>query len=166
MVRFTEPADRRYSKSVNRFVRPLYPDGLPTGQAVLTTGGNLPAKYVIHTVGPIYGRDPERESELLAACYQNSLNWHGSTRCRRSRFHPFQLALLVIQRLKPPKFLPPPSSNFYPRTSKSNRCDSSFSSKETRACFSSTRNSSRLSSFAELARTSQELCLDTVSMDF
>ena len=50
-----------------------YPDGLPTGQAVLTTGGNLPAKYVIHTVGPIYGRNPERESELLAACYQNSL---------------------------------------------------------------------------------------------
>jgi len=51
----------------------IYPDGLPTGQAVLTTGGNLPAKYVIHTVGPIYGRDPELESELLAACYQNSL---------------------------------------------------------------------------------------------
>ena len=50
-----------------------YPDGLPTGQAVLTTGGNLPAKYVIHTVGPIYGRESERESELLAACYQNSL---------------------------------------------------------------------------------------------
>jgi O-acetyl-ADP-ribose deacetylase (regulator of RNase III) len=51
----------------------VYPDGLPTGQAVITTGGNLPAKYVIHTVGPIYGRKPERESELLAACYQNSL---------------------------------------------------------------------------------------------
>jgi Predicted phosphatase homologous to the C-terminal domain of histone macroH2A1 len=51
----------------------LYPDGLPTGQAVLTTGGNLPAKYVIHTVGPIYGREPERDSELLADCYQNSL---------------------------------------------------------------------------------------------
>lgn len=50
-----------------------YPDGLPTGEAVLTTGGNLSAKYVIHTVGPIYGREPERESELLAACYQNSL---------------------------------------------------------------------------------------------
>jgi O-acetyl-ADP-ribose deacetylase len=50
-----------------------YPDGLPTGHAVLTTGGNLPAKYVIHTVGPIYGREPERESELLAACYRNSL---------------------------------------------------------------------------------------------
>ncbi len=50
-----------------------YPDGLPTGQAVLTTGGNLYAKYVIHTVGPIYGHQPERQSELLAACYQNSL---------------------------------------------------------------------------------------------
>ena len=54
-----------------------YPDGLPTGQAVLTTGGNLPAKYVIHTVGPIYGRDPDRDSELLAACYQNSLTLAG-----------------------------------------------------------------------------------------
>jgi O-acetyl-ADP-ribose deacetylase (regulator of RNase III) len=51
----------------------VYPDGLPTGQAVITTGGNLPAKYVIHTVGPIYGREPEREAALLAACYQNSL---------------------------------------------------------------------------------------------
>ena len=51
----------------------VYPKGLPTGEAVITTGGNLPAKYVIHTVGPIYGREPEREPELLAACYQNSL---------------------------------------------------------------------------------------------
>lgn len=51
----------------------LYPEGLPTGEAVITTAGNLPAKYVIHAVGPVYGRHPERESELLAACYQNSL---------------------------------------------------------------------------------------------
>src|SRR5690348_3926078 len=50
-----------------------YPKGLPTGEAVITTGGNLRARYVIHTVGPIYGRDPERQAELLAACYQNSL---------------------------------------------------------------------------------------------
>lgn len=60
----------------------IYPDGLPTGQAVITTGGNLPAKHVIHTVGPIYGRDPEREAELLAACYRNSLllaRQHGVT---------------------------------------------------------------------------------------
>ena len=50
-----------------------YPKGLPTGEAVITTGGNLPAKFVIHTVGPIYGREPERQAEFLAACYQNSL---------------------------------------------------------------------------------------------
>ena len=53
--------------------RTVYPDGLPTGQAVITTGGNLPARYVIHTVGPVYGSESGRESELLAACYQNSL---------------------------------------------------------------------------------------------
>ena len=51
----------------------IHPDGLPTGQAVITTAGNLPAKYVIHTVGPIYGQQPDREAELLAGCYQNSL---------------------------------------------------------------------------------------------
>jgi O-acetyl-ADP-ribose deacetylase (regulator of RNase III) len=50
-----------------------YPNGLPTGEAVITTGGKLAAQYVIHTVGPIYGRNPAREAELLAACYQNSL---------------------------------------------------------------------------------------------
>ncbi|HZI62720.1 MAG TPA: O-acetyl-ADP-ribose deacetylase [Pyrinomonadaceae bacterium] len=50
-----------------------HPNGLPTGEAVITTGGNLVAQYVIHTVGPIYGRNPGREAELLAACYQNSL---------------------------------------------------------------------------------------------
>ena len=50
-----------------------YPDGLPTGEAVITSGGNLPARHVIHTVGPIYGNDPEREAELLASAYRNSL---------------------------------------------------------------------------------------------
>jgi O-acetyl-ADP-ribose deacetylase (regulator of RNase III) len=50
-----------------------YPQGLPTGEAVITTGGNLPAKFVIHTVGPIYGRNPKEEAQLLANCYRNSL---------------------------------------------------------------------------------------------
>ena len=50
-----------------------YPDGLPTGEAVITSGGNLPARHVIHTVGPIYGNDPEREAELLASAYRNPL---------------------------------------------------------------------------------------------
>jgi O-acetyl-ADP-ribose deacetylase (regulator of RNase III) len=50
-----------------------YPDGLTTGEAVITTGGNLPARYVIHTVGPVYGEHNGREAQLLAACYRNSL---------------------------------------------------------------------------------------------
>jgi len=53
--------------------RTRLPDGLPTGEAVMTSGGLLPARYVIHTVGPIYGRWGGREAELLANCYQNSL---------------------------------------------------------------------------------------------
>jgi O-acetyl-ADP-ribose deacetylase (regulator of RNase III) len=51
-----------------------YPDGLPTGEAVITSGGDLPASYVIHTVGPIYGMHNGRDAELLAACYRNSID--------------------------------------------------------------------------------------------
>jgi O-acetyl-ADP-ribose deacetylase (regulator of RNase III) len=45
----------------------------PTGQAVITTGGKLKAKYVIHTVGPIYKNGLAGEPELLASCYRESL---------------------------------------------------------------------------------------------
>ena len=50
-----------------------YPGGLPTGEAVITTGGSLPARHVIHTVGPIYGQHAGEEPKLLAACYENSI---------------------------------------------------------------------------------------------
>jgi len=50
-----------------------YPDGLPTGGAVITTGGNLKARHVIHTAGPIYGQHHGREAELLANCYVNCI---------------------------------------------------------------------------------------------
>src|SRR5439155_11774128 len=53
--------------------RTRFPEGLPTGEAVITTGGKLPALYVIHTVGPIYGEHSGKEAELLANCYHNSL---------------------------------------------------------------------------------------------
>ena len=50
-----------------------YPDGLPTGQAVITTGGELPAQHVIHTVGPVWRGGTVNEAMLLADAYRNSL---------------------------------------------------------------------------------------------
>jgi O-acetyl-ADP-ribose deacetylase (regulator of RNase III) len=47
--------------------------GCPTGEARITSGGNLKARYVIHTVGPVYKDGGHREPELLASCYRESL---------------------------------------------------------------------------------------------
>ena len=49
-----------------------YPDGLPTGQAVATTAGDLPARWVIHTVGPVYG-EVDDPAALLASCHTECL---------------------------------------------------------------------------------------------
>jgi len=46
---------------------------LPTGQAVITTAGNMKAKYVVHTVGPIWHGGSQKEAELLASAYRESL---------------------------------------------------------------------------------------------
>lgn len=48
------------------------PDGLPAGQAVATTAGRLPARWVIHTVGPVYAKTIDK-SATLASCYRESL---------------------------------------------------------------------------------------------
>jgi O-acetyl-ADP-ribose deacetylase (regulator of RNase III) len=55
-----------------RIRREQFPDGLPTGRAVATTGGDLKAKWVIHTVGPVYAKSEDR-SALLASCHTESL---------------------------------------------------------------------------------------------
>ena len=52
--------------------RKRHPDGLPTGEAVATTAGDLPATWVIHTVGPVYAKSEDR-SHLLASCHVESL---------------------------------------------------------------------------------------------
>ena len=52
--------------------RTLYPDGLPTGKAVATTAGRLAARWVIHTVGPVYSGSAE-DAALLGSCHLESL---------------------------------------------------------------------------------------------
>lgn len=54
--------------------RARFPQGLPPGEAVLTTGGQLPARYVVHTVGPILRPGDEPDAATLASCYRNSLS--------------------------------------------------------------------------------------------
>ncbi len=49
-----------------------FPDGLPTGRAVATTAGRLPARWVIHTVGPVHSTFEDR-SDLLASCHTQAL---------------------------------------------------------------------------------------------
>ena len=60
-------------KECEEIRRTQYPDGLPTGEAVITMAGKMPAKRVIHTVGPVYSRSGRSKAELLASCYRNSL---------------------------------------------------------------------------------------------
>ncbi|MFP4528740.1 MAG: O-acetyl-ADP-ribose deacetylase [Candidatus Kapaibacterium sp.] len=48
--------------------------GCPTGDAVLTSAGNMPSKYVIHAVGPVWGGGKAGEADLLARTYRNSLD--------------------------------------------------------------------------------------------
>ena len=50
-----------------------YPEGLPTGEAVITTAGRMPARHVIHTVGPVYSGGSRGEAAKLANCYRNAL---------------------------------------------------------------------------------------------
>ncbi len=60
--------------------------GCPTGQAVITTGGNLKAKYVIHTVGPVYKDGTKGESKLLKSAYQESLKLASARRLKSISF--------------------------------------------------------------------------------
>jgi len=63
-----------------------WPNGLPTGKAVVTSGGNLKAKYVIHTVGPIWHGGSHGEPSLLADAYENSLELAASKRLKTLAF--------------------------------------------------------------------------------
>jgi len=60
--------------------------GCKTGDAVITTAGNLPAKFVIHTVGPVWNGGNRNERELLANCYRNSLQLAVDNNCKTIAF--------------------------------------------------------------------------------
>ena len=55
-------------------------------KAVITTGGNLPAKFVIHTVGPVWNGGNNNEKKLLASCYKNSLQLAVKNSCKSIAF--------------------------------------------------------------------------------
>lgn len=60
--------------------------GCKTGEAVITTGGNLPCNYVIHTVGPVWNGGNNNEKEKLASCYLNSLRLTVDHNCNTIAF--------------------------------------------------------------------------------
>ena len=60
--------------------------GCPTGEARITPGFDLPAKFVIHTPGPVWHGGSRGEAELLAACYRNSLELAAEAGCRSIAF--------------------------------------------------------------------------------
>ncbi len=60
--------------------------GCKVGQAVITTAGNLPAKFVIHTVGPVWNDGLNDEKEKLADCYRNSLRLAEENNCKTIAF--------------------------------------------------------------------------------
>jgi O-acetyl-ADP-ribose deacetylase (regulator of RNase III) len=81
-----------------------WPDGLPDGQVALTDGFELPARHVIHTVGPVYAKTKDK-SALLADCYRNALRLAAEKGCESIAFpaistgvygYPFEEAAKVV----------------------------------------------------------------------
>lgn len=63
-----------------------YPAGCPTGSAVITAAGNLPAKYVFHAVGPVWAGGQKQEQVLLSSCYQRCLQLAREHHCKSVAF--------------------------------------------------------------------------------
>jgi O-acetyl-ADP-ribose deacetylase len=64
---------RRGGSTIKQETDERYPDGCPTGSAVISSAGKLPAKYVIHAVGPVWSGGQRGEADLLAAAIRRSL---------------------------------------------------------------------------------------------
>ncbi len=77
---------RRGGPAIMEETRRKYPQGCPTGSAVITGAGNLPARWVIHAVGPVYRDGRHGESEQLASAYRRSLELAREHQCRSVAF--------------------------------------------------------------------------------
>jgi len=77
---------RRGGPSIMHETSERYPDGCPTGSAVITGGGNLPAANVIHAVGPVWSGGNRGEAERLAGAYRRSLELAVEHGCRSVAF--------------------------------------------------------------------------------
>jgi len=77
---------RRGGPSIKAETDQKYPDGCPTGSAVISGAGNLPAKYVIHAVGPVWRGGHHREAELLAGAYRRCLELAVEHQCKSIAF--------------------------------------------------------------------------------
>ncbi|MCS7304621.1 MAG: O-acetyl-ADP-ribose deacetylase [Thermoguttaceae bacterium] len=77
---------RRGGPSIMEETRQKYPDGCPTGSAVISGAGQLKAKYVIHAVGPVWRGGQQQEAELLASAYRRSLQLAVEHQCRSVAF--------------------------------------------------------------------------------
>ncbi|MGE0758431.1 MAG: macro domain-containing protein, partial [Pirellulaceae bacterium] len=73
---------RRGGPAIQAELRQRYPGGCPTGSAVISTAGDLPARYVVHGVGPMWQGGTQGESELLARVYRRSLELACGHECR------------------------------------------------------------------------------------
>lgn len=76
----------RGGRSIMQETDRLYPDGCPTGSAVISGAGNLPAKHVIHAVGPVWGGGRRGEAELLADAHRRCLELAVQHDCRSIAF--------------------------------------------------------------------------------
>ncbi|OHD56295.1 MAG: O-acetyl-ADP-ribose deacetylase [Spirochaetes bacterium GWF1_51_8] len=92
----------------------VYPNGLPAGEAVATSAGELPARFVIHTVGPVWHGGNQNEPEILANAYQNSLRAAEEKGCATIAFpaistgvygFPRELAAKIVSRVLMEYFL-------------------------------------------------------------
>jgi len=77
---------RRGGPSIMEETRRRYPQGCPTGSAVISQAGELPAKFVIHAVGPIWSGGQKGEAELLASAYRTSLELAARHDCQSIAF--------------------------------------------------------------------------------